>query len=158
LLDTLRPAAVILALGPYEDGRLARVLRDKGVPHVVSRCAADGAWFEALVVDGARGPCRECLAAGALPILGAPTATSIETGRAATLVARLAWQLSLDAAARAPWFAQLPAEEQTALLGWNWTAGDTAGAAPGQVGVRGLAAEDGPCPECRYRAAERMVV
>jgi hypothetical protein len=161
LLDTLRPVAVILALGPYEDGRLARVLRHKGVPHVVSRCAADGAWFEALVVDGSRGPCRECLQAGALPIVGAPTATSIETGRAANLVARLAWQLSLDPAARAPWFARLLAEEQTALMGWNGTAGGAAGAAgdaPGQVGVRGLPAGAGPCPECRYRAAERLVV
>lgn len=158
LLDTLRPAAVILALGPYEDGRLARVLRDKGVPHVVSRCAADGAWVEALVVDGTRGPCRECMQAGALPITGTPTATSIETGRAANLVARLAWQLSLDAPARAPWFARLLAEEQTALLGWNGMTGAAAGAAPGQVGVRGPAGGDGPCPECRYRAAARQPV
>ncbi len=120
MLDTLRPVAAIVTVDGAGDVALAQVLRARGIPHVVGRCDATATYFEAVLVDGRHGPCFECMHNETFePPPTGTRATVIETGRAADMIARLAWQLSLPPAARAPWFARLLADRRSALIGGN---------------------------------------
>lgn len=120
MLDTLRPAAAIVTVDGAGDAALAQVLRARGIPHVVGRCDATATYFEAVLVDGRHGPCFECMHDEIFaPPPAGTRATVIEIGRAADLIARLAWQLSLPRGARAAWFARLLADRRTALIGSN---------------------------------------
>jgi hypothetical protein len=55
LLRASRPDVAVVATGGDDDFGIARVLRRHGVPHVVGRCYPRARFFEAIVVDGARG-------------------------------------------------------------------------------------------------------
>ncbi|HMA32844.1 MAG TPA: ThiF family adenylyltransferase [Chloroflexia bacterium] len=168
MLDTVRPAAAILTVGSADDVALARVLRQHGIPHVVGRCDADATYFEAVIVDGARGPCLECVQGTAFPAPAQEVgATVLEIGRAADLLARLVWQLSLSPRARTPWFIRLLADGRTVLIGGNGVVrvrpfqparAAGAGAAygiqvPGQVVASAPAAPGAQCPRCARAAS-----
>ena len=168
LLARLQPALVILTIDSAGDEDLARVLRERGVPHVVGRCDAHATYFEVVVVDGPRGLCLGCMRDTIFPAPARTAATVIETGRAADAIARLAWQLGLAPRARAPWFTRLLAEDRTALLGGTGRGGRLHMQArtespapsygltmPGQVVARGPAAAGVPCPDCGYLAPLR---
>jgi hypothetical protein len=140
LLAAARPAAAVLATGSHVDHALARVLRAENIPHVIGRCYPRARYFEAIVVDGQRGPCFGCLRGHLytgpapsptleetlrydLPVgegdLAGEPATVVESGRAADVLARLAAGLARPAAQRPPWLAALLAHEQTCLIGGN---------------------------------------
>jgi hypothetical protein len=168
-LRALRPAVVVLATGSQADYALARVLWRLHIPHVVGRCYPRARYFEALIVDGRRGPCFGCLRGhlytGPAPPptpeealrydgppapgeLQAEPATVVESGRAADVLARLAAALAQPRRQRPAWLADLLAREQTCLIG-GVTAQPVAGAdgpawpygvaLPGQVVAFGLA-------------------
>jgi hypothetical protein len=168
-LRALRPAVVVLATGSQADYALARVLRRLHISHVVGRCYPRARYFEALIVDGRRGPCFGCLRGhlytGPAPPptpeealrydrppapgeLQAEPATVVESGRAADVLARLAAALAQPRRQRPAWLADLLAREQTCLIG-GVTAQPVAGAdgpawpygvaLPGQVVAFGLA-------------------
>jgi hypothetical protein len=165
----LRPAVVVLATGSQADYALARVLRRLHISHVVGRCYPRARYFEALIVDGRRGPCFGCLRGhlytGPAPPptpeealrydrppapgeLQAEPATVVESGRAADVLARLAAGLTLPRRHRPGWLADLVAREQTCLIGGATAqpgAGEPGGgwaygvALPGQVVAFGTA-------------------
>ncbi len=162
LLTSLRPTLAILTMGNAADAELAALLRERGIPHIVGRCDNDVTHYEAVVVDGRRGPCFRCLGGDLFPVTNSGTpGTMVETGRAADLLARLAWQLGRPATARAAWFTWLLAEGRGVLVGGNGvgrvrllppmpgmdpptTYGITV---PGQVVAQG---PSGPCLDCLY--------
>jgi hypothetical protein len=150
LLRTEWPDAVVLATGSHADYALARVLRRRGIPHLVGRCYPRARYFEIILVDGRRGPCFGCLRGhlytGPAPaptpeevlrydrpappgeLQGEP-ATVVESGRAADVMTRLAAELARPRPRRALWLRDLLAHEQTCLIG-----GLTAEAVPGPDG------------------------
>jgi len=163
LLTSLRPALVIVTVGKDADNELAALLRERGIPHIVGRCDTDVLHYEAVVVDGAQGLCFRCLGGDLFaPANTGTQGTMVETGRAADLLARLAWQLGVPPAARAAWFAQLLAAGRNVLIGGNGVGRvrllpPTPGAeppatygisVPGQVVAQG---PSGPCLDCLYR-------
>jgi hypothetical protein len=128
-------SAGLVVTGTAADFAIARALRDLGVPHVVGRCYPRARYWEAIVVDGARGlaldeirgqivpgpapaPTPEQLAAysdaGALE---AEPATLVESGWAAAWLARLAAQLLAPAGMRERWLLELLATGRTCLVG-----------------------------------------
>jgi hypothetical protein len=160
LLTDRRPALVVLTTGGVGDAALADLLRERGIPHIVGRCDTDVTHYAAVVVNGAQGPCFHCLGGDLLaPAQTGTPGTMVETGRAADLIARLAWQLGQRPTSHAAWFRTLLAAGQGALVGGNTvgrvrllppapgtppptTYGITL---PGQVVAQPAA---GPCPEC----------
>jgi len=163
LIERERPACVLLATGTHADYAAARVLRRLGVPHLIARCYPRALYFEVTVVDGAQGPCFDCVrghlytgpTAALTPeqraaydrdpsTLQAEPATLLESGRAANVAARLALQLARPATERAAWFQQGQAAAAICYIGGN-IAQQTAGgwaygiARPGQVVRYGVA-------------------
>ena len=154
LLRTTRPRVVVLATGSSVDYALARVLRRLDIPHIVGRCYPRARYFEAIVVDGRRGPCFGCLRGhlytGPTPAptpeealrydqpaapgeLQAEPATVVESGRAADALTALAAALALPRRARPPWLTALLAREAGCLIGGN-TAGPAYDPTTGQTG------------------------
>jgi hypothetical protein len=158
MLRALRPSVVVLATGSQDDYALARALRRLNIPHVVGRCYPRARYFEAIVVDGRRGPCFGCLRGhlytGPTPPptpeealrydrppapgeLQAEPATVVESGRAADVLARLAAALAQPRRAHPGWMTDLLASEQTCLIG-GLTAQPVAGE-PGAAWAYGVA-------------------
>jgi len=154
LLRATRPSVVVLTTGSSVDYALARVLRRLDIPHISGRCYPRARYFEAILVDGRRGPCFGCLRGhlytGPAPAptpeealrydrptapgeLQAEPATVVESGRAADTLALLAAALALPRRARPPWLTALLAAEQTCLIGGN-TAGPAYDPTTGQTG------------------------
>ncbi|HYF63720.1 MAG TPA: ThiF family adenylyltransferase, partial [Herpetosiphonaceae bacterium] len=127
--------AGLVATGTAADFAIARALREAGLPHVVGRCYPRARYWEAMIVDGGRGPSlsdlRGHLALGPAPAptpeqiaaysdagaLEAEPATLVESGWAAAWLARLAAQLLAPAGLRERWFLDLLAAERTCLIG-----------------------------------------
>jgi hypothetical protein len=166
----------LVATGTAADFAIARALRARGVPHVVGRCYPRARYWEAIVVDGPRGPAlsdmRGHLRLGPAPAptpeqiaaysdagaLEAEPATLVESGWAAAWLARLVAQLLAPPGLRERWLLDLLASEQTCLIGGVGVEPTEAGpaygvAAPGQVVVYGRSAICGA--ERREPAAAR---
>jgi hypothetical protein len=135
LVERYAITAALVATGTTADFAIARALRALDVPHVVGRCYPRARYWEAIVVDGRRGPAlddlRGHLRAGPAPAptpeqitaysdagaLEAEPATLIESGWAAAWMARLAAQLLAPAGLRERWLLELLAAGQTCLIG-----------------------------------------
>jgi hypothetical protein len=127
--------AALVATGTSADFTIARALRAQDVPHVVGRCYPRARYWEAIVVDGRRGPAlddlRGHLSVGPAPAptpeqlaaysdagaLEAEPATLVESGWAAAWLARLAAQLLAPTGLRERWLLELLAAGQTCLIG-----------------------------------------
>jgi hypothetical protein len=127
--------AALVVTGTLADFAIARALRVRDVPHVVGRCYPRARYWEAILVDGQRGPglsdLRGHLQLGPTPpltpeqiaaysnagALEAEPATLIESGWAAAWLARLTAQLSAPAGLRERWLLELLAAERTCLIG-----------------------------------------
>jgi hypothetical protein len=127
--------AGLVTTGTNADFAIARVLRALDVPHVVGRCYPRARYWEAIFVDGLRGPAlddlRGQLRTGPAPAptpeqiaaysdagaLEAEPATLIESGWAAAWLARQAAQLLAPAGLRERWLLELLAAGQTCLIG-----------------------------------------
>lgn len=143
ILETYAPDLVILTTAHPAEFRMAQILRKRDLPHVLGRCYPRARWFEAIVVDGSRGPCYGCLQGhlytGEVPslteeelarydatpqdpsreMLAAEPATRIDTARAADAVARIGLELLLPRVRRAAWLERMISEEKTCLIGGN---------------------------------------
>ncbi|HET9221964.1 MAG TPA: ThiF family adenylyltransferase, partial [Roseiflexaceae bacterium] len=135
LVERYAITAGLVTTGTDADFPIARALRALDVPHVVGRCYPRARYWEAIVVDGCRGPAfedlRGYLRAGPAPAptpeqiaaysdagaLEAEPATLIESGWAAAWLARLAAQLLAPAGLRERWLLELLAAGQTCLIG-----------------------------------------
>ncbi|MBA3470171.1 MAG: ThiF family adenylyltransferase [Herpetosiphonaceae bacterium] len=127
--------AALVTTGTAADFAIARALRQADLPHVVGRCYPRARYWEALVIDGRRGPAlsdlRGHLALGPAPnptpeqiaaysdagALEAEPATLIESGWAAAWLARLVRQLLAPPGLRERWLLELLAAERTCLIG-----------------------------------------
>jgi ThiF family len=135
LIDEYGITAALVATGTQADFVIARALRQQGVPHVVARCYPRARYWEAILVDGVRGPSFEDIR-GHLRVgpiapptpeqvtaysdagsLEAEPATLIESGWAAAWAARLTWQLATPNGLRERWLLELLASGQTCLIG-----------------------------------------
>jgi hypothetical protein len=155
-------AAALVTTGTAADFAIARALRQADIPHVVGRCYPRARYWEALLIDGQRGPAlsdlRGHLAVGpaARPTpeqiaaysdagaLEAEPATLIESGWAAAWLARLVRQFLAPPGLRERWFLELLAAEQTCLIGGAQVEPTADGPAygialPGQVRALGRA-------------------
>lgn len=127
--------AVLVVTGTGADFAIARALRRCDVPHVVGRCYPRARYWEAILVDGARGPSLEDFRGHVVPgppapltpeqraaysdagALEAEPATLIESGWAAVWMARLAAQFLAPSGLREAWFWRLLSAGQTCLVG-----------------------------------------
>ncbi len=127
--------AALVVTGTAADFAVARALRDGDVPHIVGRCYPRARYWEAMLVDGQRGPAladlRGHLRLGPTPAptpeqiaaysdagaLEAEPATLIESGWAAAWMARLTTQLLAPPGLRERWLLELLATERTCLIG-----------------------------------------
>ena len=128
-------SAALVVTGTAADFAIARALRTRDIPHVVGRCYPRARFWEAIVVDGRRGPALDELRGHILPgpapaptpeqiaaysdagALEAEPATLIESGWAAAWMARLVGQLLAPAGLRERWMLELLAASQTCLIG-----------------------------------------
>jgi hypothetical protein len=135
LIERYAITAALVATGTSDDFAIARALRACGVPHVVGRCYPRARYWEAIIVDGHRGPgledIRGHLQLGPTPALTpeqiaaysdrgaleAEPATLVESGWAAAWMARLVAQLLMPAGLRERWLLELLTAEQTCLIG-----------------------------------------
>jgi hypothetical protein len=135
LIERYAITTALVATGTSDDFAIARALRACGVPHVVGRCYPRARYWEAIVVDGHRGPgledIRGHLRTGPTPAptpeqiavysdagaLEAEPATLVESGWAAAWMARLAAQLLAPIGLRERWLLELLATGQTCLIG-----------------------------------------
>jgi hypothetical protein len=135
LIERYAITTALVATGTNADFAIARALRDRDVPHIVGRCYPRARYWEAILVDGRRGPglddLRGHLHAGPTPAptpeqiaaysdsgaLEAEPATLVESGWAAAWIARLAAQLLAPAGLRERWLLELLAAERTCLIG-----------------------------------------
>lgn len=165
IITTHKVDLAIVATGTNYDRLISKILRTANIPHVVVSCYARAHYFEAIVINGQKGPCFGCvrghLYLGKAPALTAEQrmryigndvelqgepATRIETGRAAELAAHIAYSLiNLD---QSDWLARSLNSEETFFLGGNraerindkdnhneWAYGIEI---PGTVGIFGL--------------------
>jgi hypothetical protein len=160
--------AALIATGTDADFLIARVFREQNIPHVVARCYPRARYWEAILVDGARGPAFEDirghlrLGPGAAPTaeqiaaysdagaLEAEPATLIESGWAAAWAARLTQQLALPAGLRERWLLELLAAERTCLVGGAYVESTPQGPAyhidlPGRIWAWGKQISIGAC-------------
>jgi hypothetical protein len=156
LVDRYDISAALVATGTAADFAIARALRERDVPHVVGRCYPRARFWEAIVVDGQRGPAfgelRGRVAPGPIPAptpeqiaaysdagaLEAEPATLIESGWAAAWLARITAQLLAPAGLRERWLLEILAAGQTCLIGGVGVEHTLAGPAyaielPGQI-------------------------
>ncbi len=135
LIAQHRITAALVVTGTDADFAIARALRAADVPHVVGRCYPRARYWEAILVDGLRGPAlndiRGHLRLGPTPpptpeqiaaysdagALEAEPATLVESGWAAAWMARLSAQLLAPPGLRERWLLALLASEQTCLVG-----------------------------------------
>jgi hypothetical protein len=135
LVERYAITAALVSTGTSADFAITRVLRALDVPHVVGRCYPRARYWEAIVVDGRRGPALEDirghLRAGPAPAptpeqiaaysdvgaLEAEPATLVESGWAAAWMGRLAAQMLAPAGLRERWLLELLATGQTCLIG-----------------------------------------
>jgi hypothetical protein len=143
LLDEYMPTIVIVGMGQTRDDNFVatKILRDRGIKHVVSAAFPLATHYKHIVVDGKNGPCYTCLQ-GRLPIDNegvAPIteeqremfygegdfeektqpATIIETWPSAHSALRLAVQLSLPENERSDWFREKLSGGETCFVGSN---------------------------------------
>jgi hypothetical protein len=127
--------AAIVVTGTPADFPIARALRALDVPHVVGRCYPRARYWEAIVVDGLRGPALSDIRGHVTPLPAAPLtpeqraaysdagvleaepATLIESGWAAAWMARLAAQLLAPPGLRERWLLELLAAGRTCVVG-----------------------------------------
>jgi hypothetical protein len=127
--------AALVVTGTEADFAIARALRENNVPHVVARCYPRARYWEAIIVDGQRGPAfddlRGHLSMGPTPpptpeqnaaysqagALEAEPATLIESGWAAAWLARLTAQMVAPPGLRERWLLELLASERTCIIG-----------------------------------------
>ena len=156
LVEQHQISAALVVTGTEADFAIARALRQHDIPHVVGRCYPRARYWEAIVVDGRRGPSlsdmRGHLRVGPIPpptpeqraaysdagALEAEPATLIESGWAAAWLARLTGQILTPPALRERWFLELLAGHQTCLIGGVGVEPTPQGAAyaidlPGQI-------------------------
>jgi hypothetical protein len=125
----------LVTTGTDADFAIARALRALDVPHVVGRCYPRARYWEAVVVDGRRGPAFADIRGQTIPGPAAPLtpeqraaysdagaleaepATLVESGWAAAWLARIAWQLLAPAGLRERWLLELLAAGRTCLVG-----------------------------------------
>jgi hypothetical protein len=135
LIEQQSITAALIATGTTADFTLARVLRRYDIPHIVGRCYPRARYWEALLIDGQRGPAladlRGHLALGPTPpptpeqqaaysdagALEAEPATLIESGWAAAWLARLTAQFLAPPGLRERWFLERLADETPCLIG-----------------------------------------
>lgn len=135
LVARYKVTAALVVTGTEADFPIARALRACDVPHVIGRCYPRARYWEAILVDGERGPAfediRGRLRLGPAPpptpeqiaaysqagALEAEPATLIESGWAATWMARLTAQLLAPPGLRERWLLELLAAERTCLIG-----------------------------------------
>jgi hypothetical protein len=149
LVDRYKVTAALVVTGTASDFPIARGLRRSGVPHVVGRCYPRARYWEAILVDGRRGPAlsdmRGRVSLGPAPpptpeqtaaysdagVLEAEPATLIESGWAAAWMARLVAQLLVPPGLRERWLLELLAFERTCIIGGVGVEKMTEGAAYG---------------------------
>jgi hypothetical protein len=135
LIERHQITAALIATGTTADFAIARTLRRWDIPQVVGRCYPRARYWEAMLIDGQRGPSladlRGHLALGPTPpptpeqraaysdagALEAEPATLIESGWAAIWLARLTAQFLTPPGLRERWFLELLASETTCLVG-----------------------------------------
>ncbi|MCZ7644953.1 MAG: ThiF family adenylyltransferase [Planctomycetota bacterium] len=164
-VDRFKPDLAVLATGTGAEYAMARVLRERGIPHAAGRCYARARYFEVILVDGSNGPCFHCLReqvhTGPAPSLtpeqaarydpdyrpgelNAEPASAIESGRCAEVLARAAWELLKPPDARPEWLRATLEQRRTCLLGANHAEFDAATGwaygldAPGKVATYGV--------------------
>lgn len=175
LLDRYQPALVILATGTSIEYVLAKTARRQDRKHLAVRCYARARYWEAVIVDGRRGPCLDCLRGhlysgpaprltpeeesayvrGGLHELSGEPATLVESGHAATGMLRLA--LAFLAGEPPSWFRRALMEQSTCFLGGTHAEQLSSGVwayhirYPGQVlrlGTNQIAGISYRCPTC----------
>lgn len=143
MVERHRPDLVVLTTAHSAEFRMAKILRESDIPHVVGRCYPRARWFEIFVVNGKDGPCYGCyqghLYTGVSPLLteeqlaaydteavagpgetlSAEPAVRMDTERAADAVARLGLELLLSDENRSQWFRRMLAKDKTCLIGGN---------------------------------------
>jgi hypothetical protein len=137
LLDTFSPTLSIVGMGRSRDDNFTacELLRARKLKHIVPTAFPAVTHFKHIVVDGAAGPCYDCLQnqlpvdGGAGPRLdeearsvyygGTQPASLAETYPSAHSLYRLARALMLPNAARPAWWAPLRDEERCCLVGAN---------------------------------------
>jgi hypothetical protein len=135
IVETFGVTAALVTTGTDADFAIARALRRRNVPHVVGRCYPRARYWEAILVDGQRGPAFEEMRGhvGAGPsapptpeermlyadpnALEGEPATLVESGWAAAWMARLTAQLSAPAGLRERWMLELLHSERSCLIG-----------------------------------------
>lgn len=135
LIERYAITTALIATGTNADFAIARALRQRNIGHVVMRCYPRAHYWEAMLVDGRRGPAFDELrgyiesgpAAAPTPeqlvaysdagALEAEPATLIESGWAAAWAARLCAQMLTPQGLRERWFLELLAAERTCLIG-----------------------------------------
>ncbi|HWQ13802.1 MAG TPA: ThiF family adenylyltransferase [Roseiflexaceae bacterium] len=127
--------AALVVTGAEADFAIARALRALDVPHVVGRCYPRARYWEAVVVDGRRGPALDDIRGRVVPGPAAPLtpeqraaysqdgaleaepATLVESGWAAAWLARIAAQLLAPAGLRERWLLEVLGAGRTCLVG-----------------------------------------
>ncbi len=168
LVAGIKPDLAVITTGTDMDFYLARACQRAGIPYLVARCYPRARYFELIFSLPAEAtPCFDCLRGhlylGPQPDLTAEQqarydsrrattlesepATLVETGRAASVAARLSQEILRPQ--RSAWLQELVAEGQTCLIGANETQLTGEGWAyglslPGQVAAFGLAQLFGP--------------
>lgn len=156
LIDRYHITAALVATGTAADFAIARALRERDLPHVVGRCYPRARYWEAIIVDGQRGPAladlRGHLRLGPAPAptpeqraaysdagaLEAEPATLVESGWAAAWLARITAQLLSPPGLRERWLLELLAAQRTCIVGGVATEETPTGPAygivlPGQI-------------------------
>lgn len=137
LLDAARPDVAIVAMGRSRDDNFTAcaALRRRGIRHVVPTAFPAVTHYKHIVVDGADGPCYECLQ-NRLPVDASPApalsdderalfyggtqpATLAETYPSVFSLLRLVVELALPRIVRAPWFQERLAAGSTCFVGAN---------------------------------------
>ena len=167
IIEEYQPDLAILGTANPAEFRLAQVLRDRNIPHLVGRCYPRARWFEVTYLDGQNGPCFGCLQGhlyqGASPtlteeqlaaydpnaqreegLLQAEPATRVDTSRCVDTMLRLAIQALGKKENRATWFSKMIKEERPCLIGGNTAERQTDGqwsfgvSAPGGATLYGV--------------------
>lgn len=143
IVNSYKPDLVILTTANPAEFRMANVLRQKNIPHLIGRCYPRARWFEVTYIDGQNGPCFGCLQGhlykGVVPtlteeqmaaydpmaqmpeegMLQAEPATRIDTSRCSDAILRLTIQALNHETSRSSWFSKMIAEKRPCLIGGN---------------------------------------
>lgn len=139
LLDTYQPTLVIVAMGRSGENDAnfvaTRILRERGIKHIIPTAFPSAAYYKKIVVDGSQGPCYDCLHhhlpidLGDAPQLseeqsqmfygGTQPATVMETYPSIHCLLRLSIELCLPPQLRSPWFSDMLEKEKNCFVGGN---------------------------------------